>query len=431
MSPQPILPSNKSSQWLRFCVDVSRLYLSSGGPTSRLEGRLTETGLSLGQPTESYATPTGMFVSIISDPPLTAMGRIPQSTTNLGELMQLENLLESLFQGNLSLDEAEKGLAEIQSARRPLRLEYLAHFLIGTAASYSFYGLFQPALISGGLCALAGILTGALGKRLQWSGIFGDFLAALMAFLLSGLIASWCGWIADSLVVGTLILLVPGLTLTNAISELAEQNFVSGTAKLMKGILILLAIGTAFLLAKDLSRYLFPGLDYSPMASLDQASPSLKWVCQTILLLSFCYSFCVPWKWMGLSLIPGLLSWVVVNSFEGGNFLALSSFLSALTVGVISLALGRAFRIPSQVFSVPGVLSLVPGLLALSSFYTQSPIGPTSGIGLSSPAALPQQHSILFQALVIAASIVFGLLCSRIPFSLSRAPRHHLTQGDV
>ena len=41
----------------------------------------------------------------------------------------------------------------------------------------------------------------------------------------------------EAFAVGSIALLVPGLTLTTAISELADQNLASGTTKLMKGAL--------------------------------------------------------------------------------------------------------------------------------------------------------------------------------------------------
>ena len=51
--------------------------------------------------------------------------------------------------------------------------------------------------------------------------------------------------------IGGLVVLVPGLALTTAIAELADQNLVSGTAKLMQAVLTLLALGLAYMLFQN------------------------------------------------------------------------------------------------------------------------------------------------------------------------------------
>ena len=102
------------------------------------------------------------------------------------------------------------------------------------------------------------------------------------------------------------------------------------------------------------------------------------------------------------ALLCGIASVLVLEQFRDPNVFVLASFLASLTVGLVSLALSRYYKWPSQVFSTTGILSLVPGLLALSSFYN---LIEGSGRG-----------AIAYQVALTTGAITFGLLSARMPF---------------
>lgn len=402
------------TELIQFAVEAGQCYLSAGGPTSRIEEVLEEAGRKHGIHLEIFATPTGIFISGVSakEPkPMTLLGRIANTSTDLSELTRIERIIERFMKFEINAQEALEELTQprVPSFDRMVNLvSRISFFVLGASASFVSYGSWGASMVSGLLCWTVGFLAGPLGARWGWSGIFTDFLGTFFALVLSGLISLHTGFTADSLVIGTLILVVPGLSLTTSISELAEQNFVSGTAKMMKSILILLAMGTAFLLASDLSNLLFPGVDYHRWGLNEEQGFWTQLLCQSLIIAAFSGVHKSPYRYIPLTLLPGLLSWYVFHKLNYADFLVLSSFLPALTVGLISLALSRILKVPSQIFSVPGILSLVPGMLALSSFYTVTdPSGAGSG-------------SVFFQVAIVSSSIVFGLLTARVPFSFIR-----------
>ncbi len=397
---------------MQFGVAAGEKYLSCGGPTSRAEDLINGAGSSHQVRLQTFATPTGIFLSGTNSEeahPITLIGRIYNSATDLAELVRIEGIIERFVKFQISVQEAMDELALPRSPASESRAQWVAIislYVLGASASFVNYGSWTSAMISGLLCWAVGFCAGPLRDRLGLSGIFTDFLGTFFALVISGIISIKIGRPADSFAIGTLILLVPGLSLTNSITELAEQNFVSGTAKMMKSVLILMAIGTAFLLVSDLSQLLFPGVDFNRFGLNKEQGFLTQLICQSLIILAFTGIFRSPYRYIPFTLIPGLTSWYVFQKLNFADFLVLSSFVPALTVGLMSSILSGLLKVPSQIFSVPGILSLVPGMLALSSFYAATDPSGSGGA------------SIFFQVAIVSSSIVFGLLTARVPFSL-------------
>jgi uncharacterized membrane protein YjjB (DUF3815 family) len=209
---------------------------------------------------------------------------------------------------------------------------------------------------------------------------------------------------------------VPGLVITTAIAELADQNFISGTAKLMKGVLTIMSMGIAYLIFQQFA-------PSTPIRSITLPRGggdfAVSAACTALSLLSFSIIFQVPRRALPWAVVTGLASWAVFNQFQNPRYSDVASFMASTTVGVLSLALGTRFKTPSQVYSVPGMLALLPGMLALSSFRS---LAAGEGVGGIETA---------FKVALVAGSIVFGLFCARIPFVVASAIKKGRTGGPL
>ncbi len=402
------------SLFIRVAVRCGRRYLSSSGPSSRLEEKLTRAGARYGFKTEVFATPTGVFVSCVNpegDKILTLLDRIKESTINLSELARMEAVLDGLASGQMNLIDTWNELETKKpfAAEYPIAVVLIGAFFVGGLASFTRYGDWKSFLFSGLLTIMAYFITGPLVNFFKMSGIFCDFLGSLIALSVAGVLAQVFDLPAEALAIGAIVLIVPGLTLTTAISELADHNFASGTVKLMKGILTLLAMATAYLLVNDLSNI------YMPMASSNMGTHILKnvsseWIqvaCNAGLILSFGIIFHIPKSAIPWATLAGMLGWIVLKTFQGPQVLILASYFASTVVGVVSLLLSRWFHLPSQIYSVPGILSLLPGMLALSS---------VTGFGVVQGRT---GSEMAFHVAVTATSIVFGLFTARLPIMLT------------
>lgn len=404
-------------QLLSFMMAFSRLYLNSGGPTSRLEENLIRVGARFGRETEVFATPTGVFVTLndprTSDDPVTALSRIRETGTNLGQLCQLENILRDLETGVASVGEATGALQspDLTRSRYSRGVTALAALVAGFVASFTIYQRLTAALVSGVITALVWFLMNHVLKRQVSNPIFSDFTGAFLTLVGAGLAHAYVAPIAvEAYAMGGIVMLVPGLALTTAIAELAEQNLVSGTAKFMQATLALLALGLAYLLFQQIALSLELKNVLEPQAT--KHTTDLVSALGVVLNI-FCFGvlFRVPPRMLGWSTFTGLAGWTALHAVSRTGAAAAAPYLGSVMVGTASLAFGKMFRLPSQVFSVPGIVAMLPGMLALSSFRYFASGDQDTGLEFT------------FQVAVTAVSIVFGLMTARMPFTTAERVR--------
>ncbi len=401
--------SFKSDLVLNFMAEYGRAYMSSGGPTSRLEEDLSVLGRRMGYPTEVFATPTGVFVSCIDEngDTHTSLCRIKESSMNLEHLCWLEGIFSDVQKRKISLAQGLKLLLSPKVTKPAYTFwqTVMAAFVSGFALSLTSYGRVSAAVASGFITVGAWYVSGPGLKARVASSIFRDFIGCVLTLALASLMQVFSPAPFEAFSIGGLIVLVPGLTLTTAISELADQNLVSGTAKLMQAILTLLAMGLAFLLFKDLSLYI--DVESSLMAAKKVQLPLFLSALGLFVSIScFGILFRVPIKSLPWSALTGVLGWSVLHSFQNPALLVTAPYFASLVVGILSLGLGRRLGIPSQVFSVPGIIAMMPGMLALTSFNSIALGKESSGLGFG------------FQVMTTTGAVVFGLFTARIPFSL-------------
>jgi uncharacterized membrane protein YjjP (DUF1212 family) len=413
MTSFPEAPRPNDKQILGFMMAFSRLYLNSGGPTSRLEDSLIRVGSRFGRETEVFATPTGVFVTL-NDPlttadPTTALARIRETGTNLGQLCDLENVLDEMDGGRLSVSDASAALTSEAFQRPPYgaNATAAAALVAGFMASFTTYQRVVPAAMSGLITAFVWFVIQVPLRRQVSNPLFSDFTGAFLTLVCAAVAHSFVRPISiEAYAIGGIVLLVPGLSLTTAIAELAEQNLVSGTAKFMQATLALLAMGLAYLLFQQiaLSLHLRSTLEPQTMKHTTELVSALGVVFN---ILCFGVIFKVPPRMLVWSTLTGLAGWLALHAVSRTGAEAAAPYLGSVVVGAVSLSLGKLFRLPSQVFSVPGIVAMLPGILALSSFRYFASGDHDTGLVFT------------FQVAVTAVSIVFGLMTARIPFAVT------------
>lgn len=389
-------------------AEYARAYLSSGGPTSRLEEALSALGQKLGFPSEIYATPTGVFVSCMdaSGKTNTSVSRIRESGMNLARLCWLEEIFEDVFSQKLSISGARRILVSKHTSTPPYSFVQTigSAFLAGFASSLSTYGKLGSAILCAFVTTATWWVAGPGLRRRVQSSIFRDFVGCATTLVLAGICQRFFPGPFEAYTMGGIMVLVPGLALTSAIAELADQNLVSGTAKLMQAILTLLALGLAYILFYDLSNSL--GIETTVVSTKHAHVPQLGSILGILVSITcFGVMFRVPRRSLPFSTLTGFIGWWILHQFDGSEYVVAAPYLAALAVGMIGLYLGNRFRVPSQVFSVPGIIAMLPGMLALKSFNSFAMGHGSSGIDLG------------FRVALTAGGIVFGLFTARIPFA--------------
>ena len=153
-----------------------------------------------------------------------------------------------------------------------------------------------------------------------------------------------------------LIVLVPGLTLTTAMTELSVRHLASGSARLSGALLTFLTIGFGVALGGRLGELLAgPRPMVEPVALPPWTElPALVLAAVAFTVLFRAHPRDVGWIFLGASL-------ALMGARSGSSLLGpeLGAFVGALLLGMAGNAHARWARRPSAITQVPGLMLLV------------------------------------------------------------------------
>ena len=385
-----------------FMLALGRALHGAGEPTNRLEELLEEVAERIGLRAQFLITPTSIFVAFgPEDRQRIHLIRTEPSTTNLGNLSRLDRVVVDVMRGNLDV---EKGLVALAEATRPRP----ARPALGSMAGYALASACSARVLGGGgreivTAGAIGAIIGAVAAlsvgRQTLQRLFEPGAAFLAAVLLA-VAAKVTGGVSTSITtLASLIVLMPGMSLTNAITELTARHLSAGTARLMSAFMVFLAMGFGVALGSQLVR-----VTLGTVPSVDPvALPGWTiWVAVVLVSLSFgilLQSARSDFPWVLLACLVGFTA-----SRFSANLLGpeLGMFLGAFAVGVLASAISRWADKPSALIEVPGTLVLVPGSIGFRGITAMLDHQVVSGLETA------------FRVLLIAMSLVAGLLMANL-----------------
>lgn len=359
-----------------FIIELARRLHAYGTTAQRLEGGIAAVAKRLGVGCEIWSNPTGIILSF-SDPsrgPLTDTTRVIRlepGDVDLHKLCKADEIADRVMTGEMNLAEGKAALRALDVApgRRAVALTVFSFGL--TSASVA--ALLRTGWADIATAAVIGWLIGALfmfavrRPRLLEAV---EALAALMATLLAAAVATWIAPLSLNLVVvASLIVLLPGLALTNAVAELTHQHLVSGTARFAGATATLLKLTFGTVAAMQIVHL----LGWTPReAAAATLPPWLEWVALAFASYSFAVLFradkrdyplvmAAAWLGYGVTRLAGL--WL---GTEAGSF-PVGVFLSGMVVTAVSNAYARWVNRPGALIRVPGIILLVPGSVGFRS----------------------------------------------------------------
>ena len=243
---------------IAFVVDMAMHLHAYGTTTQRLEGAIVAVAKQLSLECEPWVNPTGMILAF-SDPlrpagesDTTRVIRLEGGDTNLYKLCEADRIAEDVLSGRMQVAEGRAALREL---RRPPGRRGMAMQLLGFAlASAAVAGLLRLPWLDIGTAGAIGLVIGLLDLAAQsrprlheaFEAICG-LVAGAMAIAVSALVGPLN---LNTVIIASLIVLLPGMALTNAMNELTSRHLVSGTARFAGALttILKLTIGTAIAL---------------------------------------------------------------------------------------------------------------------------------------------------------------------------------------
>lgn len=243
---------------LMLGTDLGCLLMTSGAEIFRVEESMARLLSAYGIEPQVFAIPSCIILSITTPQgrPITRMCRIPAHGTDIELLEQCNDLCRRLCREPIDLDEALAQVAALKHHREYPCPVVLLSYSIASAFFALFFG---GTWLDGVGAALCGLAIGAcltFGQRFTGPNAFfrTAVCAAVAAALALVLVPLGLGDRAESVTVGSLMVLVPGMALTNAMREIMAGDVISGVNRTAEVILLATAIALGAAIPLVLSR---------------------------------------------------------------------------------------------------------------------------------------------------------------------------------
>lgn len=241
---------------MNTAILAGELMLRSGAETYRVEDTMNHILRTAGtQTVEASVMMTGI-VATISNPdmrPITVMKRVQERGTNLNNVMRVNEISRKYCAGDMTLDEAYGCLKEIGGKLYGVWLYNLATILIPAGFAPLFGGSVREILAAALVGAILALVVTA-GKRLQIHGFILDTVSSLVIAVAAILLKQIIPAIDDDIVIISSIMpLVPGVAITNAVRDTLQGDYISGGARILEAFLkaaaVALGVGAGIALA--------------------------------------------------------------------------------------------------------------------------------------------------------------------------------------
>jgi len=397
--PPPVPPAPDAAR--DFLVRIARLLHRYGTPAHRLERVLQKVATGLGEEASFFVTPTSVFAAFGAFPDVrTYLVRSDSGEVDLGKLVEFDDVMEDVEHGRCGVAVATQRLDAIAAAppRYPPSVTALSFGIASACAACFFAGGGPEVALSFAL----GLATFALGRllaqRSEGLSVF-EPLAAFVAAAVALAMAHFTALDHRVVTLSSLIVLVPGLTLTTGMIELATRHLVSGVARLAGAATTFLTILLGVALAWRLGEALAP---LRPAQTPHPLPPWAVWAALAVAPLAFGILLHARPRELGVIYLTGVVGFLAARFGAVALGKDLGAFLGALVVGLAGNLYARALDRPSSVPVTPGILLLVPGSLGYRSL--------TSFLDREALAGMEWA----FQTSLVAVSLVGGLLAANV-----------------
>lgn len=348
---------------LDLATDLGYELTVSGAETFRVEDSISRVLASYNLNSEVYSVPNHLIVSIITETgkPITRMRRIGYHGNNLEAVEKYNALSRAICNRHPEPEEAMQWLDMVRHAipRYSLPVFLLGDFLGGFGFGILFGCSWMETLLAG-ICSLLGgfvlHILEALKVNLFFSTLFSAVCIALVAYVLN-----LCGAAqnVDGVIIGSFMILVPGLLFVNAMRDVLYGDYHSGLIRVTQVLIVAaaIALGTAvgFTTISDIF--------YSPVSAGYTNHPLLiTALASGVGCIGFCILFNIHGPGGMICAIGGIITWsiyVLVQSWGGSEIIAY--FWGAVFAACFAEIMARIRKYPAISYLVVALFPLIPG----------------------------------------------------------------------
>jgi uncharacterized membrane protein YjjP (DUF1212 family) len=391
-----------------FVLALARALHRYGTPAHRLEESLRRVCARLELEAEVFTTPTAIIMSFGGPTELKSrLMRVEGGELDMGKLAKVDALADDVVGREITPEQGTRYLESIIAGRSQFgrALSMLVHGVTAGALVVFFGGGLADVALAGAIGLALGTLAQLIRRSTDQARVL-ELVGSAIAAFTAGAVSSLTKTITPSIVtLAALVVLLPGLSLTVAMTELATRNLIAGTARLMSAVIVLLELVIGVALGERLAH---------AVADIHQATP--------VPLPEYANWIALAASSVGAAVLVQAqrrdIGWIVaacvvgyVGSRFGTDLLGsqLGVLVGAFALGVLSNVYARWLDRPAQIVSVPAILLLVPGGMGFRGM--SSLLGHDTLTGVET----------LFAMFIVATSIVAGLLVANAVVSPQRS----------
>ena len=391
----------------RFIVKLGIALHECGATSQRVESHLENVTRLFGFHGSFLISPTTFTCAFWQDDELDQfihIQRIRPADNNLGLLLEIDRLMGRITREELDLDEAVVELRRLRQASS--NYSTLINGLSWALMGGSFAALLSSSPWDAIVSALLSILLFIFALKRSGHARWGPVLTLVAPFI-SGLVASF---IARSgipinvpfVILSSVVIFVPGLALTVAMTEISSRDLISGTSRLVDAVMLLLKLFFGSISGMAVGAFLASHLG-EPRLAFDLALEALPvwktWPAVLGLSLGIGIAFNLPARKLLTGLVASAIAFLAASQGEAFFGMYAGMFLGSLAVGVYANLYSRITRSPSSIPMMQGIVLLVPGskiYMILNEWVAGTSILPGAASG--------------HQALMIFLCLVSGLM---------------------
>ena len=243
---------DQRKEFIGAVLDIAEGMMVSGAEIDRIEGTVTRMGEAFGAKRVNSFAITSSIVVTLEMPDgetLTQTRRIVSSgTTDFTRLEALNRLSREYCEQHFSVEELKKRLDDSKRAFSNLKY-YIGSVLAAAAFAVFFGGTVYDGLVAGVfavfICAFS-----LVAPKFCPNSIISKFLCS---FIVGLGICAVCRIVpslnADMVTIGDIMLLIPGIALTNSIRNLLVGDTVSGLTRFTESLVLAGALAGGFMLS--------------------------------------------------------------------------------------------------------------------------------------------------------------------------------------
>jgi uncharacterized membrane protein YjjP (DUF1212 family) len=372
-----VMQNSTFKRQVKFILRFGKALHSAGAPAHTLEATMLDMCQLLGIRGSFISQPTAILSSFTKDEEeITKIERVEPMGVNLGKLSNLDLVAREVIRNEISYEEGYHRLDKILESNDPYgKRVHMTYFLFSTAGFMILFGGSWGDLVA---AMTVGCLMGLMSivKPLGLVGQLFEAIVAVVASLATFLLAKLLPDLnVGVIIISSLIIFMPGLFITIAIAEIATNNLVSGTARLVGGVMILLKLTFGVFIGGKIASWF-----HYPQLSLEFGEIP-TWVMYITLPITAFMSVInfkanrADWKWVTIAGIFGYLCSKLGTHYLGAE---LGMFFGGTCVGAMSNIFARVKDKPSSIFQWPGIILLVPGSVGyrgMSSLFERDVVG--------------------------------------------------------